>query len=48
MIELKRGIDKNKIIDFVSKETKVKKFLEGKSIIKHVYVKDKLINFVIK
>ena len=47
VIELKR-IDKNKIIDFVSKETKVKKFLVGKSIIKHVYVKDKLINFVIK
>ena len=48
VIELNRGIDEKKIIDFVTKETKVKKFLEGKSVIKHVYVKDKLINFVIK
>jgi len=48
VVELNRGIDEKKIIDFVTKETKVKKFLKGKSVIKHVFVKDKLINFVIK
>ena len=48
VVELAQDIEVKKIVDFVTKKTKVKKFLEGKTIIKHIYIKNKLINFVIK
>ena len=48
VVELAQDIEEKKIVDFVTKKTKVKKFLEGKTIIKYIYIKNKLINFVIK
>ena len=44
VVELAQNIEEKKIVDFVTKKTKVKKFLEGKTIIKHIYIKNKLIN----
>ena len=48
VVQLDKDMEEEKIVELVSKETKVKKFLEGKSLIKHIYIKNKLINFVIK
>ncbi len=48
VVQLDKDMEEEEIVELVSKKTKVKKFLEGKSLIKHVYIKNKLINFVIK
>ena len=47
VIQLDKEVGEEKLINFVTKETKVKKFLKGKTIIKQIYIKNKLINFVI-
>ena len=47
-MQLSGNLEEKDIIDVASKKSKASKFLEGKSIIKSIYIKDKLINFVIK
>ena len=48
VMQLSGNLEEKDIIDVASKKSKASKFLEGKSIIKSIYIKDKLINFVIK
>ena len=45
-IEVEIGLEKNQILS--SAKEKVAKWLEGKSIIKEIYVPNKLINLVVK
>ncbi len=48
VIEIDRDLDKERVINIVTKEDKIRKFLTEKKIIKHIYIKNKLINLVIK
>ena len=47
VIQLDKELEEEKLINFVTNQTKIKKFLKGKTIIKQIYIKNKLINFVI-
>ena len=40
--------DEKKVINLISKKDKIKNFLKGKEIVKHIYIKNKLINLVVK
>ena len=48
VLKFKDGTEEQKIISTATKESKATKFLKGKSIIKHIYIKSKLVNFVVK
>jgi leucyl-tRNA synthetase len=48
VIEIDRDIDEGKVINLVSKKDKIEKHLKGKSLVKHIYIKNKLINLVVK
>ena len=48
VIEVDRDLDEKKVINIVSKKEKVEKFLREKIIIKHIYIKNRLINLVVK
>ena len=48
VIEINRDEDEKKVVNLITKIDKIEKFLKGKSIIKHIYVKNRLINLVIK
>ena len=48
VIEIDRDLDEKKVINMVTKEEKIQKFLAEKNIIKHIFIKNKLINLVIK
>ena len=48
IISLKSEIEKNEAESIAKNEGKIKKHLEGKKIINIIYVKDRLINFIVK
>ena len=48
VIDIDRDVDEKKVINLISKKDKIKNFLKGKEIVKHIYIKNKLINFVVK
>ena len=48
VIKMKKNIEEKYLLEFVSQNTKAKKFLDNKLILKTIYVKNKIINFVIK
>lgn len=48
VIEVPFGISEKEIITSALKSPKIKKWLEGKEIIKTFYIKDRLVNFLIK
>ena len=48
VMEIDRDLDEKKVVNIVTKKDKIEKFLKQKSIIKHIYIKNKLINLVIK
>ena len=48
VIEIDRDVDEEKIINLVSKKDRIEKYLKGKNLIKHIYIKNKLINLVVK
>ena len=48
VIEIDRDIDEKKVINLIRKKDKIKNFLKGKEIVKHIYIKNKLINLVVK
>ena len=48
VIEIDRDLDEKKVINMVTKEEKIQTFLAEKNIIKHIFIKNKLINLVIK
>ncbi len=47
-IEVPRGSDESVVKELALKDEKAAKFIDGKSIVKIIYVKDKLINIVVK
>ena len=48
VIEIDRDMEEKKVINLIRKKDKIKNFLKGKEIVKHIYIKNKLINFVVK
>tara|TARA_B100001248_G_scaffold247554_1_gene219140 strand:+ start:76 stop:1320 length:1245 start_codon:yes stop_codon:yes gene_type:complete len=48
VIEIDRDLDEKRVINMVTKKDKIQKFLAKKNIIKHIFIKNKLINLVIK
>ena len=48
VIDIDRDVDEKKVINLISKKDKIKNFLKGKEILKHIYIKNKLINLVVK
>jgi len=48
ILKLSGDISEKDILDTVTKKSKAGKFLERNTIIKHIYIKNKLINFVVK
>jgi len=48
MLNLKKNIAENKIIEKINNDAKLKKYVESKSILKSIYIKNKLINLIIK
>ena len=48
VIEIDRDMDEKKVINLIREKDKIKNFLKGKEIVKHIYIKNKLINFVVK
>ena len=48
VIKMKKNVEEKYLLEFVSQNTKAKKFLENKLILKTIYIKNKIINFVIK
>jgi leucyl-tRNA synthetase len=43
-----KGIEKNEVISAAKQDAKVKSFLEGKEIVKEIYVPGKLVNLAVK
>ena len=48
VIEIDRDMEEKKVINLIRKKDKIKNFLKGKEIVKHIYIKNKLINLVVK
>ena len=48
VIEIKNGISEENLLIKIKEMKNVQKFLEGKMIIKTIFIKDKLINIIIK
>ena len=48
LISTENGINEKDLIEKIRKIDELKKFLEAKDIIKSIFVKDKLINLIIK
>ena len=48
IIEVEKGLDENSIINKIKKDKLVNKYIEEKEILKTIYIKKKLINFIIK
>ena len=48
IIEIERDLNEKKVINLVIKKDKIEKYLKGKSVVKHIYIKNRLINLVVK
>ena len=48
IIDCKQDISEEKLVDSIKNKTEFKKYLENSEIIKNIYVKNKIINFIIK
>ena len=48
VLKLDGSISEKRVLEASTKNSKAKKFLEGRLIIKHIYIENKLINFVLK
>ena len=48
IIKIEKDLDEKKLLENVKKDKKVSNFLEKKSVFKHIIVKNKLINLIIK
>ena len=48
LIKIEKDVDENKLLENVKKDKKVSSFLEKKSVFKHIIVKNKLINLIVK
>ena len=47
LIEIEKNITQDKVLRICLKNEKIKKFLEGKKIIRTIYIKNKIINYLI-
>ena len=48
IINILKGTDEDKLIKQVKNDLNIKKYLKNKNIIKSIFIKDKLINLIIK
>jgi leucyl-tRNA synthetase len=48
IINSKKDIDEKTLIEKIKKDQKIVKFLDGSNIIRSIFVKNKLINLIIK
>jgi len=48
LISLEKDLDEKKLIEEIKKDKKSKKFLEGSNIIRSIFIKNKLINLIVK
>ena len=48
IIDVKSNLSESEISNIVKKDSKAKKYLENKKIIKTIYVKNKIINYIVK
>ena len=48
VVEIERDLDEKKVINMVTKMSNIEKFLKEKNIVKNIYIKNKLINLVVK
>ena len=48
IINCKEGITEESLVKIIREEVKLNKFLENKKIIKSIFIKNKLINLIIK
>ena len=48
LIQMEKDLDEKILIENVKKDKKISSFLEKKSVFKHIIVKNKLINFIVK
>ena len=48
LIKIEKDLDEKKLLENVKKDKKISNFLEKKSIFKHIIVKNKLVNLLVK
>jgi leucyl-tRNA synthetase len=48
LIKIEKDVDENKLLENVKKDKKISNFLDKKSVFKHIIVKNKLINLIVK
>ena len=48
LIKCKKDIEESKLIEIINENKDLKKYFENKEIIKHIYVKNKIINYIVK
>ena len=48
IINVSKGIDEDKVIKQIKSDFNIKKYLKNKNIVKSIFIKDKLINLVVK
>ena len=48
IITIKRDFVENEIKKFIQNNSKANKFIEGKKVIKTIFVKNKIINYIVK
>ena len=48
LIKIEKNLNDKKLLENIKKDKKISVFLENKSILKHIIVKNKLVNLIIK
>ena len=48
LIKIEKDIDEQKLLENVKKDKKVSSVIEKKSVFKHIIVKNKLVNLIVK
>ena len=48
LMNIDKNINEKEVIEKVKLDSKIKKYLENKSILKSIYIKNKLINLIVK
>ena len=48
IITINKDLDEKTIYKIISKDSKAKKFLENKEIIKTIFIKNRIVNYIIK
>ena len=48
IINIQKDLDEKTLIKAIKKDSNIKKFLENNTIIRSIYVKNKLINLILK